>query len=72
MEFTSISVPYFYQCDAEGDPENRYTNVSVILGTQASELFKFQQLADIQGQVACYQDVGACPDGWLIRPEWHR
>ncbi len=72
MQFTSISVPIFSKCDANGDPENDAQTINVILGTEATELLKFQQLADIQGQAACYQDVGACPDGWLIRPEWHR
>jgi hypothetical protein len=72
VQFTSISVPIFSKCDANGDPENDAKTVNVILGTEATELLKFQQIADIQGIAACSQDVAACPDGWLIRPEWHR
>ncbi|MEH1785882.1 MAG: hypothetical protein V7L23_09950 [Nostoc sp.] len=51
---------------------NSSQNVSVILGTELSELLKFQEIAQIQGNAVCNIDVAACPDGWLLRPEWHR
>ena len=72
VKFTTISVPVFSQCDASGDPENDTVPISVIVGTEESELLKFFRLAKIEGIAACSPDVAAIPDGWLIRPEWHR
>ena len=72
VNFTTISVPIFSKCDASGDPENDAVTISVIQGTEESELLKFFRLAKIEGIAACSPDVAAIPDGWLIRPEWHR
>ncbi|MBN3897107.1 MAG: hypothetical protein HWQ41_18065, partial [Nostoc sp. NOS(2021)] len=72
VQFTSISVPVFARCNVNGFPENDPEIVSVIAGTEACELLKFFQLAEIQGNATCNQDVAAIPDSWLIRPEYHR
>ncbi len=73
MNFTNISAPIFSgSCDASGNPVYGSQSVAVIQGTEAAELLKFQTLAQIQGAEVCQVDVAATPDGWLIRPEWHR
>lgn len=46
--------------------------ISVIQGTEAGEAIKFQELAKIQGAAVCQLDFAVIPDGWLIRPEYHR
>ncbi len=73
VNFVNISAPTFSgNCDEEGNPVFSSQSVAVIAGTESSELLKFQELAQIKGAAVCNIDVAACPDGWLIRPEYHR
>jgi hypothetical protein len=73
VNFTNISAPIFSgSCDSSGNPVYSTQSVSIIQGTESSELLKFQELAQIQGNSYCNADAPACPDGWLIRPEYHR
>lgn len=73
VNFVNISAPIFSgNCDEEGNPVFDSQSVAVISGTESSELLKFQELAQIKGAAVCNIDVAACPDGWLIRPEYHR
>lgn len=73
VNFLNISVPTFLgTCDSSGNPKMGTKTVSVIAGTEVGENLKFQELAEIQGAAVCQLDVGVVPDGWLIRPEYHR
>ena len=73
VNFVNIAAPIFLgTCDASGNPNMGTRQVRVIQGTETSETLKFQDLAQIQGAAVCKVDVAACPDGWLIRPEYHR
>lgn len=73
VNFVNISVPTFTgNCDDSGNPVFIDQSVAVIAGTESSELLKFQELAQIKGAAVCNIDAAACPDGWLIRPEYHR
>ncbi|MEH1851454.1 MAG: hypothetical protein V7L11_07155 [Nostoc sp.] len=73
VNFVNISAPTFSgNCDSSGNPVFGTQSVTVISGTESSELLKFQELAQIKGAAVCNIDVAACPDGWLIRPEYHR
>lgn len=73
VNFVNIVIPVFSgNCDSSGNPTFNNQTISVIQGTESSELLKFQELAQIKGNLACNVDVAACPDGWLIRPEYHR
>ena len=73
VNFVNISVPTFLgTCDSSGNPKMGTKTVSVIAGTEVGENLKFQELAEIQGAAVCQLDVGVVPDGWLIRPEYHR
>jgi hypothetical protein len=73
VNFVNISAPTFTgNCDSSGNPVFGTQSVSVISGTESSELLKFQELAQIQGNSYCNIDVAGIPDSWLIRPEHHR
>lgn len=72
VSITTISVPVFSSCDSLGKAVNIMQDVSVIKGTEDSELLKLTQLASLQGEINCNVDVAAIPDSWLIRPEWQR
>jgi hypothetical protein len=73
VNFIDLVVPVFSgNCDSSGNPTFNNQTVSVIEGTQSAELLKFQELARLQGFQACHIDIPACPDGWLLRPEYAR
>jgi hypothetical protein len=73
VNFVDISAPIFLgTCNASGNPNLGTRSVKVIQGTETSEFLKFQELAQIQGAAVCQVNVAAIPDGWLIRPEWHK
>ena len=73
VNFVNITAPIFLgSCDSSGNPVMGTRQVTVIQGTEQGEFLKFQELAQIKGNLACNVDVAACPDGWLIRPEYHR
>jgi hypothetical protein len=73
VKFNNISVPIFSKCDSDNQPVNVMQTVSVIAGTEASELLKYQQMAALQGKINCNLDaVAAVPSGWPIRPEHNR
>jgi len=73
VNFVNISAPIFLgTCDSSGNPVMGTRSVGVVQGTENAEFLKLQELAKIQGNEFCNVDVPACPDGWLIRPEYHR
>lgn len=72
VKFNNISVPVFSQCDASGNPINIQETVSVIAGLESTELLKFQQIADIQGELQCSINVASIPDAWEFRPKFQR
>jgi len=73
VNFVNISVPIFSgKCDSSGNPVFTTQTVAVIAGTESSELLKFQEMSQIQGNSICSCNVSSTPDSWLIRPEYHR
>lgn len=73
VNFVNISAPIFMgTCDSSGNPVMGTRSVGVIQGTENAEFLKLQELAKIQGAAVCQADVASLPDGWLIRPEYHR
>jgi len=73
VNFSTISAQIFTgNCDSNGNPVYDTQDVQIIQGIEDSELLKYEQLSKIQGYQICNIDVAACPDGWQIRPEYHR
>jgi hypothetical protein len=73
VDLSDITVNVFMNaCDSSGNPVFSTTDFKVIAGTEASQQALFNSIALLQGIWYCQRDIPACPDGWLIRPEFQR
>ena len=74
VNFSNITVPIFASCNNDGTGNSNPLTIQVIQGTEASTSALYEQLYQIQVAQNCAMndDVATIPDGWALRPEYHR